>query len=458
MSTNEVEYEVLSKEEKREQRRQRRIRNQRIALAGLLGSLLVLIAVVVTAFFVINKQAEIKMQQEFEEQLAQMEAEEAITEEAVEDVLAEEVDEEVADAETAVPETYDDAKVLDEVVEAIIAEMTLEEKVAGLFVVTPEGITGVDTAVQAGDGTKTALEKYPVGGLVYFKKNIQSEEQIKKMIENSVSYNKYPMFIAVDEEGGKVTRLADALKLDNIGPMAEIGSTGDSNNAYEAMKTVGTYLTSHGFNLNFAPVADVLTNEDNESIGDRSFSSDPSVVAGMVTSAMNGLEEVGVTACVKHFPGLGDASEDTHNGLAVIDKSLDELKQAELVPFISAIENGANMIMVGHMSLPQVVGDNTPATMSKEVISDLLRSELGFNGVVITDAMNMGAITEYYGADEAAIRAFKAGADMVLMPEDFKLAYEGVIEAVKDGTISEERINNSLKRVFRIKYADSVGE
>ena len=458
MSTNEVEYEVLSKEEKREQRRQRRIRNQRIALAGLLGSLLVLIAVVVAAFFVINKQAEIKMQQEFEEQLAQMEAEEAITEEAVEDVLAEEVDEEVADAETAVPETYDDAKVLDEVVEAIIAEMTLEEKVAGLFVVTPEGITGVDTAVQAGDGTKTALEKYPVGGLVYFKKNIQSEEQIKKMIENSVSYNKYPMFIAVDEEGGKVTRLADALKLDNIGPMAEIGSTGDSNNAYEAMKTVGTYLTSHGFNLNFAPVADVLTNEDNESIGDRSFSSDPSVVAGMVTSAMNGLEEVGVTACVKHFPGLGDASEDTHNGLAVIDKSLDELKQAELVPFISAIENGANMIMVGHMSLPQVVGDNTPATMSKEVISDLLRSELGFNGVVITDAMNMGAITEYYGADEAAIRAFKAGADMVLMPEDFKLAYEGVIEAVKDGTISEERINNSLKRVFRIKYADSVGE
>ena len=459
MSTNELEYEKLSKEEKREQRRQRRIRNQRIAIAGLLGSVLILIAVVVGAVFVINKQAEVKMQQEFEEQLAQMEAEEEIAEEAVEDVLAEEVIvEEATDVETAVLEKNDDAKVLDEVVEAIISEMTLEEKVAGLFVVTPEGITGVDTAIQAGDGTKTALEKYPVGGLIYFKKNIQSEEQIKKMIENSVSYNKYPMFIAVDEEGGKVARLADALTLENIGPMAEIGSTGDSNKAYEAMKTVGTYLTSYGFNLNFAPVADVLTNEDNASIGDRSFSSDPSVVAGMVTSAMNGLEEVGVTACVKHFPGLGDASEDTHNGLAVIDKSLDELKQTELVPFISAIENGANMIMVGHMSLPQVVGNNTPATMSKEVISDLLRSELGFNGVVITDAMNMGAITEYYGADEAAIRAFKAGADMVLMPEDFKLAYEGVIEAVKDGTISEERINNSLKRVFRIKYADSVGE
>ena len=460
MSTNDLEYEVLTKEEKREQRRLRRIRNQRIALAGLLGSVVLLIAVVVGGIFFVNKQAEVKMQQEFEEQLAVIEMEEEITEEnVVEDVLAEEViEEEVTDEETETPEKYDDAKVLDEVVEAIISEMTLEEKVAGLFVVAPEGITGVDTAVQAGDGTKTALEKYPVGGLIYFKKNIQSEEQIKKMIENSVSYCKYPMFIAVDEEGGKVARLADALKLENVGPMADIGIGGDTNKSYEAMKTVGTYLTSYGFNLDFAPVADVLTNKDNTSIGDRSFGSDPSVVAGMVTAAMNGLEETGVTACIKHFPGLGDAAEDTHNGLAVIDKSLDELKQTELVPFISAIENGANMIMVGHMSLPQITGDNTPATMSKEVISELLRSELGFNGVVITDAMNMGAITEYYGADEAAIRAFKAGADMVLMPEDFKLAYEGVIAAVKDGTISEDRINNSLKRVFRIKYADSVGE
>ena len=458
MSTNELEYEVLSKEEKREQRRLRRIRNQRIALAALTGSVLILAAVIAGGIFLVNKQADEKMQQEVEEQLAELEAE---TEDVIEETLGDDViieEEATSNEETEIAEKYDDAKVLDEVVEAIISEMTLEEKVAGLFVVTPEGITGVDTALQAGDGTKTALEKYPVGGLIYFKKNIQSENQIKKMVENSVSYAKYPMFIAVDEEGGVVARLADGLKLDNVGPMAEIGSTGDTAKAYEAMKTVGTYMTSYGFNLNFAPVADVLTNAENSSIGDRSFGTEPTAVAGMVVSAMNGLEETGVTACVKHFPGLGDASEDTHNGLAVIDKSLDELKQNELIPFVEAIENGANMIMVGHMSLPQVVGDNTPATMSKEVISDLLRSELGFNGVVITDAMNMGAITEYYGADEAAIRAFKAGADMVLMPEDFKLAYEGVIEAVKDGTISEDRINNSLKRVFRIKYADSVGE
>ncbi len=448
MQTNDIEMEVLSEDEKREYRRQRRIRNQRIAMIAFILSIVVLVAVVVGGIFLIKNRAEMKrQQQEVEEQLAQMEAEETM-EEFVEETTE----------EPEVQEEYTDAEVLDDVVEAIISEMTLEEKVAGLFIVTPESITGVDTAVQAGDGTKKALEKYPVGGLIYFAKNIQSEDQIKKMVENSVSYCKYPMFIAVDEEGGTVSRLADSLKLDNVGDMADIGSTGDATNAYEAMKTIGTYMAGYGFNLNFAPVADVLTNEDNTAIGARSFGSDATVVASMVTSSISGLEETGVTACVKHFPGLGDASEDTHNGLSVIDKSLEELKQTELVPFISAIENGANMIMVGHMSLPQIVGDNTPATMSKEVISDLLRSELGFNGVVITDAMNMGAITEYYGADEAAIKAFKAGADMVLMPEDFELAYEGVIAAVQDGTISEERINDSLKRVFRIKYADSVGE
>ena len=453
MQTNDME--VLNQEYKREYRRQRRIRNQRIAMVSLIVSVIILVGVTIGSTFLIKSRMELKkQQQEVEEQLAQMENE-AVSEDVIEENTEETANNE---EETEIREEYTDEEVLDDVVDAIISEMTLEEKVAGLFIVTPEGITGVDTAVQAGDGTKKALEEYPVGGLVYFAKNIQSEEQIKKMIENSISYCKYPMFIAVDEEGGKVSRLAEKLKVENVGDMADIGSTGDAAKAYDAMKTVGTYMSGFGFNLDFAPVADVLTNEKNTSIGDRAFGNDPMLVAGMVTSAMNGLEEAGVTACMKHFPGLGDASEDTHNGLAVIDKSLDELKETELVPFISAIEGGANMIMVGHMSLPQIVGDNTPATMSKEVISDLLRSELGFNGVVITDAMNMGAITEYYGADEAAIRALKAGADMVLMPENFKTAYEGVIAAVKDGTISEDRINNSLKRVFRIKYADSVGE
>ena len=463
MRINDIEIETLSKEEKREYRKQRRIRNQRIAIVGLIVTILVLIGVTLGSIFIIGKQAELKRQeQEIEQQLAAMGNQKGDNAEEMSPSAEENMEEELTEGESSEESSElkeeTNAKVLDEVVEAIISEMTLEEKVAGLFVVTPEGITGVDTAVQAGEGTKKALEQYPVGGLIYYYKNIQSEEQIKKMIENSVSYCKYPMFIGVDEEGGDVARLAKALELNNVGPMADVGSSGDTTKAYDAMKSVATYMTSYGFNLNFAPLADIMYEGDNAALGDRAFGSDGAAVAGMVTSAMKGLEENGVTACVKHFPGVGDASEDTHNGLAVVDKSLDEMKQTDLLPFISVIENGANMIMVGHVSLPQIIGDNTPATMSKEVMTELLRSELGFNGVVITDAMNMSAITEYYGADEAAIRAFKAGADMVLMPEDFKIAYEGVIEAVKDGTISEERINNSLKRVFRIKYADSVGE
>lgn len=453
METNDIDIEILSEEDKREQRRQRRIRNQRFAYVGLILFILILIGGIVGGLFLTNKLIKGKKQQDVEvvEQTEQVD-------ESVQEVVEEVFEESIEEPQEEVVQEESQKAVLDEVIESVIAEMTLEEKTAGLFIVTPEGITGVNTAVQAGDGTKKALEEYPIGGLIYFQKNIKSEEQIKKMIENSKAYCKYPLFIGIDEEGGKVSHLADSLKLDNVGPMADIGNTGDILKAYEAMKTVGTYMSDYGFNLNFAPVADILLNDDNTSIGDRAFSSDADIVAGMITSAMNGLEESGITACVKHFPGLGGAEKDTHNGLSVIDKSLEELRQTELVPFISAIENGANMIMVGHISLPQITGDNTPAAMSEQVISGLLRAELGYNGVVITDAMNMGAITEYYGADEAAIRALKAGADMILMPEDFKLAYEGVIAAVKDGTISEERINDSLKRVYRIKYAESVEE
>ncbi|MBR4981377.1 MAG: glycoside hydrolase family 3 protein [Lachnospiraceae bacterium] len=390
METNDIEIEVLSKEEKRENRRQRRIRNQRIAYISLILTVILLIAALVGGIVFFKYQIEEKKQQELEEQIAESEIEDF-----TEDILnatEEEVMEENSGDNTMGSTEYTDEMVLDEVVEAVISEMTLEEKVAGLFIVTPESITGVSQAVQAGEGTRTALEKYPVGGLIYFQKNIQSEEQVKKMVENSRAFSKYPLFIAADESLGESSQLA-----------------------------------SYGINLNFVSMA-------------------------------NATEGNGATVCIKGFPYGNTESNEKQNGLAVIDKSLEELKRAEIVSYVNAIANGVDMIMVGHMSLPQVVGDNTSITMSKEVISDLLRAELGYNGVVITDAMNISAITEYYGADEVAIRAFKAGADMVLMPENFETAYKGVIAAVQEGTISEERINDSLKRVFRIKYADRVIE
>ena len=439
-------------EDKREYRRRRRIRNQILAYVSLV---LILAVVSVGGYFgikAISGAMEEKQQQEqMEEALAAaQQAEEQMTE--VSEVPEETVEETVVET----VEEYTEEDLLNEVVESCISEMSLEDRVAGLFIVTPEALTGVDKAVKAGDGTKEALEKYPVGGLIYFKQNIQSKDQITEMLANTTAMSKYPIFLAVDEEGDSVARVADALGLDKIASAASLGETENPDNAYEAYKQVGTYLMEYGFNLNFAPVADVLTNSDNDAIGKRSFGSDADIVSSMVASSVKGLEETGVTACIKHFPGQGDADGDTHDGLATTERTIEQLRETELKPFAAGIEAGTQMIMVGHIAVPSVTGDNTPASLSKDVVTDILREEMGYNGVVITDALNMSAISEYYDSAQAAVMALKAGADMVLMPEDFEAAYEGVLAAVKDGTINDSRINDSLARVYKIKYKETV--
>ena len=445
----------FQEEDKREYRRRRRVRNQILAYVSLV---LILAVVSVGGYFgikAIGGVLEEKQQQEqMEEALAAAQlAEEQMTEVSEE---PEEVTEVVEETVTETVEEYTQEDLLNEVVESCISEMSLEDKVAGLFIVTPEALTGVDRAVKAGDGTKEALEKYPVGGLIYFKQNIQSKEQITEMLANTTAMSKYPIFLAVDEEGDSVARVADALKLDKIASAASLGETENPDNAYEAYKKVGSYLMEYGFNLNFAPVADVLTNPDNEAIGKRSFGSNADIVSSMVASSVKGLEEMGVTACIKHFPGQGNANGDTHDGLASTDRTLEQLRETELKPFAAGVEAGAQMIMVGHIAVPSITGDNTPASLSKSIVTDILREEMGYNGVVITDALNMSVVCEYYDSAQAAVMALKAGADMVLMPEDFEAAYEGVLAAVQDGTISEERIDDSLARVYRIKYKETV--
>ena len=322
---------------------------------------------------------------------------------------------------------------------------------------TPEQLTGVSQVVAAGDATRESLEKYPVGGLIYFAQNIQSENQLKEMLSNTASYSLFPLFFGVDEEGGKVARVADALKLDKTLPMGEIGAAGDTQAAYDAYQNIGGYLSSYGFNVDFAPVADVLTNVDNTVIGNRAFSSDAGVAAQMVSSAVTGLQETGVSACLKHFPGHGDTAGDSHTGAAQTDRTKEEIEAEEFLPFQSGIEAGADMIMVGHITAPNLTdGDSLPASISEKIITGVLRNELGYQGIIITDAMNMGAITEYYKSDVAAIMALKAGADMVLMPENFEEAYQGVLDAVVDGTVSEERIDDSLRRIYRVKLKSRV--
>ena len=351
-------------------------------------------------------------------------------------------------APTEVPKTQEE--LFEEELDAMIAAMPIEERVAGLFIVTPEAITGVNTALKAGDGTKKALEEYPVGGLIYFKKNIKSENQLKEMIQKTKEYSKYPLFIAVDEEGGKVSRLADAKLVERQASAAQIGATGEDSAAYDAGVAIGNYLSEYGFNLNFAPVAD-LNNADKSIMKDRAYGADAETALPFVTSMMDGMKEQGVLGCLKHFPGLGSTTADTHKGLASIKRTVDELRLQELRMFEGGIEGGAQMIMVGHASCEALSGDMTPASLSDVIVTDILRNEMEYQGIIITDALNMSAISEYYSSEQAAVLALKAGCDMILMPENFKQAYTGVLKAVEDGTISEERINDSLKRVYRVK-------
>lgn len=342
-------------------------------------------------------------------------------------------------------------------VQQIVDSMSLEEKVAQLFLVQPEAIVDIGTATAAGDATKQAINKTPVGGFVYFSDNLQSEQQVQDMLRNVQKYSEdrigLPAFLSVDEEGGTVTRVASTGRFDvaDVGDMAKIGASGDVQQARQAGETIGSYLSELGFNLDFAPDADVLTNPDNTVVKKRSFGSDPQVVSDMSLAVAQGLAQHQVYSVYKHFPGHGATAGDTHQGYAYTDKTLDELKQSELIPFENAIQNNAAFIMAAHISAPRVTGDDTPASLSKTMITDILRGQMGYDGIVVTDAMNMGAVTEQYTSAQAAVKALQAGADLVLMPEDFQEAYQGVLDAVKDGTLTEQRINESVTRIVKVK-------
>lgn len=362
------------------------------------------------------------------------------------------------ETETTVPETEE--PIIDPLTTeaiAVVSGMSLEQKVAQMFITTPDELTGANGATVVGNTTKQAYAKYPVGGLIYEKDNFKTREQTQAMLEAmetlSIETVALPIFLGVEEEGGKASIVASKspIDVDNIDNMSEVGETTDNVKAYEAGQTIGNYLYDLGFNMNFAPVADVLTNADNTAMAKRSFGSDGAVVGSMVSGVLDGLSENSITGVVKYFPGYGCTSSDGTEGAVSTEKTLEELMAQELVPFQLAIDKGAEFIMVGHVSVPGITGSSVPSSLSEYMITQVLRNNMGFEGVVVTDAMNKKAITASYDAAEAAVTAITAGADIVLMPEDFKEAYEGVLEAVHNGTLSEERINTSLVRIIKAK-------
>ena len=339
--------------------------------------------------------------------------------------------------------------------EAKLTTMTLREKVGQLFWVRPETL---DFSLNPEKKTLTQtmrqnLEQYPVGGIAVFKKNIQDENQLSSLIADFQSASKIPMIVAVDEEGGAVARLAnhEAFSLPKYTSARDIGKTGDPEQARQMGRTIGGYLRFYGFNLDFAPVADVDSNPANPVIGRRAYSTDAQQTAQMVAAAVEGFHEAGMLCTVKHFPGHGDTGQDSHYGTATSYKTWEEMKAMEMLPFEAGIAAGADVVMTAHITTPNATTDGLPASLSYTMITERLRGELGFQGVIVTDALEMNSIKNHFTPAESAVAALRAGADVLLMPSDLRAAFDGVVQAVEDGTLSEERLNESVRRILTLK-------
>ena len=337
--------------------------------------------------------------------------------------------------------------------EQLLSEMTLQEKVYQMFVVFPSAITDTTDQTTAGEATRLALQTYPVGGFIYDKNNLVSQEQIRTMLTNTQSYSKIPLILTCDEEGGRVNRLMGTIGTTWVGAMLKYQNQGTSK-ATENAQTIAEDLLSCGFNLNLAPVADVWSNPANTVIGDRAYSNDFQQAAELVAAAVEGFHNGGTACTLKHFPGHGDTSTDSHYGAVYVNKTLETIRQEELLPFQTGIAAGADAVMMGHLIVQDV--DEEPALFSYKLVTELLREELGFDGVVMTDSLQMQAMTDYYDSGEIAVKAVKAGVDVLLCPYDLETAADALLQAVEQGELSEERLDESVLRILTLKETRGI--
>ena len=349
-------------------------------------------------------------------------------------------------------------------VESKTERMSLREKLGQMFVIRPESLDPSYSVTEVhqtyGYGSEfispemiETYKNYPAGGVILFPKNIINPEQTKNLTSQIHALNTIPTFIYVDEEGGPVTRVSrnPEFNLPVFKDMKTIGETGDPEVAYRAGRTIGSYLKEYGFDVDFAPVADVDTNPDNPIIGRRAFSSNPNQAAKMDSAFYKGLKAEGIFGCYKHFPGHGDTQTDTHKGYTELNKSWKELLECEIIPFKAGIAEKINFIMISHITCPKVDSSGNPTTFSKVLLQDKLRKELKYEGIIITDSMEMGAILNEFDPAEAAIQSILAGADIILIPYNYTKTFDAVEKAVKEGRISEKRINESVSRILKVK-------
>ncbi len=464
MERTQVLAERAANEEKARQderariRHARRVRNQIVAY-GVVAAFMVGMGVFlymgsVKLLSVISvKQKAAKMAAEaeaYEDVTAQSEVAEEAEETPAPEVTVEtpaQVEEEAAAAEEV-----SDEELLEEMVTGLIEDMPLKDRVAGLFVVSPERLTNVDVAIKAGDGTKESLEAIAVGGIIYSSKNIKNHDQIYSMLEKTVEMSKYPLFLGLTDAGAGGDPVK-ALSLEDVPSAAELAEAGDPAKAYQTGETIAKKLMDAGFNMALSPranlTADAMTDDERR----ESFGSDPATAQVIMAGEIQGLEENGIDTAVGYFPTTAD---DRSGNIPITNATENDLAEGEYAMFKTAVEAGTDVIIVGNLAAPAITGDNTSSSMSSVIINDQLRSVLGYDVVVMTDSLSDPAITDYLTADQAAVNAIKAGADMIYEPENLEAALDGVLDAVNSGVISESRINESLMRIYKIKYADKT--
>jgi beta-N-acetylhexosaminidase len=332
--------------------------------------------------------------------------------------------------------------------------MSVEEKVGQLLVIAIRRDARGRPILQADAAVLERIRRLAPGGVILFGENVQSIPQTARLIQDLQARAAVPLFVAVDEEGGTVSRLrkADAMHATPLPPNDALSIGGTPHMAFTMGSIIGDELSALGFNMNLAPVADVVPPNRRSFIGRRSFGSDPELVAEMVSAFTRGLQTHDVCAVLKHFPGHGDTVQDTHSGAVVVPHGLDRLRAVEFLPFIRGIAAGADGVMTAHLQVPAVTGDDLPATFSPVVQKAILRGELGHDKLIVTDALNMGAVQQFYTPEEAAVNAFRAGADLLLMPPDPYAARDAVVSAVRDDAGLMEQLDASVTRVLRVKH------
>lgn len=330
-------------------------------------------------------------------------------------------------------------------IDRLVGRMTDEEKVGQLFVPV---FSGTDAA--AGDDL---IKKYHLGGVIYFPGNLRTPRQtaaLSNALQRAALSRRVPipLLIGIDQEQGIVTRLPYGTKFP--GNMAQ-AATRRPADVTTAARVTGTELRALGINTDFAPVADVNVNPANPVIGIRSFGSEPREVARLTAAAIDGFRAAGIATVAKHFPGHGDTDTDSHTGLPVIDHSVEQWERLDAPPFRAAIARDVDGIMSAHIVMPHLGGRGVPATLSKRVLTGLLRERLGFSGIVVTDALNMAGARKRFDPGETAVRAVLAGADQLLMPPDLDTAHRAVLRAVRSGSIPRSRLDEAVTRVLRVK-------